>query len=70
MNLLFDYLKIKQATELLGVSPSTRRNWDRTWKVKAWRHPVNSDRLYPRYALHALWAELTTPEPLEATDAS
>jgi DNA-binding transcriptional MerR regulator len=38
----------------LGVSPSTLRNWDRTGKVKAARHPVNGYRLYRRDELKRL----------------
>jgi DNA-binding transcriptional MerR regulator len=39
-------LKIKEASLLLGVSPSTLRNWDRLGKLKPIRHPMNKYRLY------------------------
>jgi MerR family copper efflux transcriptional regulator len=69
MSTLFDYLTIKQASELLGVSPSRLRYWDRTGKVEAWSHPVNGYRLYPRCELQALLIELAPPERLEGSDA-
>jgi len=34
-------LTVAEAAELLGVSASTLRNWDRAGKLKASRHPVN-----------------------------
>ena len=41
-----EYLTVKQAASLLGVSSSTLRNWDRLGKLKAARHPFNGYRLY------------------------
>jgi len=43
---LRDYLTVAEAAELLGVSASTLRNWDRAGKLKASRHPMNGYRLY------------------------
>jgi len=40
------YLKLREAAEMLGVSPNTLRNWDRVGKLKAIRHPVNQYRMY------------------------
>jgi excisionase family DNA binding protein len=54
-----DYLTIKEAAELLGVSVATLRNWDRAEKVKACRHPVNGYRLYLREELEALLGRVT-----------
>jgi excisionase family DNA binding protein len=54
MNNFRDYLTVKDAAEFLGVSPSTLRNWDRSGKVKAIRHPVNGYRLYPKEGLKSL----------------
>jgi len=45
---LRDYLTVAEAAELLGVSASTLRNWDRAGKLRASRHPVNGYRLYER----------------------
>lgn len=40
------YLKISQAAQFLGVSRGTLRGWDRSKKLKAFRHPKNKYRLY------------------------
>lgn len=40
------YVKLREAAETLGVSPNTLRNWDRSGKLKATRHPVNQYRMY------------------------
>jgi DNA-binding transcriptional MerR regulator len=45
---------IKEAAELLGVTPETLRNWDRADKLKPLRHPINGYRLYPLRELRAL----------------
>lgn len=43
-----NFLTVKEAAKLLGVSPLTLRNWDKSGKLKAIRHPINNYRLYPR----------------------
>ncbi|MEQ1500069.1 MAG: helix-turn-helix domain-containing protein [Parcubacteria group bacterium] len=40
------YITIKQASKILGVSPLTLRNWDKSGKLKAHRHPMNNYRVY------------------------
>lgn len=40
------YYTIKEAADLLGVSPLTLRNWDKKGKLIAYRHPVNNYRIY------------------------
>ncbi len=40
------YLTIKEAAELLGVTPTTLRNWDKSGKLIARRDPANDYRLY------------------------
>ncbi|MEK7148282.1 MAG: MerR family DNA-binding transcriptional regulator [Patescibacteria group bacterium] len=40
------YFSIKEASEILGVSPLTLRNWDKSGKFKAQRHPMNNYRVY------------------------
>jgi len=40
------YLSIKQAAEIIGVTPLTLRNWDNASKLKAFRNPVNNYRYY------------------------
>jgi excisionase family DNA binding protein len=49
-----DYLSVKEAALFLGVSTSTIRNWDRSGKLKAARHPINNYRLYDRKVLQDL----------------
>ena len=40
------YITIKQASNILGVTPLTLRNWDKNGKLKAHRHPMNNYRVY------------------------
>jgi excisionase family DNA binding protein len=40
------YLTVKEVARLLGVTPLTVRNWDKSGKLKAIRHPVNNYRIY------------------------
>lgn len=40
------YVTIKQASDILGVSRLTLRNWDKNGKLKALRHPMNNYRVY------------------------
>ena len=46
MNTKPEYLTIKDAAELLGVTPTTLRNWDKSKKLVAHRNPINGYRLY------------------------
>jgi MerR family transcriptional regulator, copper efflux regulator len=54
-----DYLTVKEAARLLGVSRDTLRNWDRADKLKPVRHPMNRYRLYRREDLGSLLQQLT-----------
>ena len=40
------YLTIKDVASILGVSKITLRNWDKSGKLKAHRHPFNNYRVY------------------------
>lgn len=40
------YITIKDAAKILGVSKITLRNWDKSAKLKALRHPFNNYRVY------------------------
>lgn len=40
------YLTIKEVASILGVSKITLRNWDKSGKLKANRHPFNNYRVY------------------------
>ena len=40
------YITIKNAAAILGVSRITLRNWDKSGKLVAHRHPFNNYRIY------------------------
>lgn len=40
------YLSIKQAANVLNVSPLTLRNWDKKGVLAAYRNPINNYRVY------------------------
>jgi len=61
-------LTVGEAAELLGVSASTIRNWDRSGKLKAIRHPVNNYRLYDRYELETLLGQIMPNNSSETRD--
>ena len=63
MRNLRDFITIRQAADLIGVSPATLRNWDRSGKLKAVRNPMNRYRLYRREDIEALLARIEKPVP-------
>ena len=65
MDKLKDFLRISEAAEYLGVSPNTLRNWENAGKIVAYRHPVNSYRLFKQDELDALLEQV---QPSEADD--
>jgi excisionase family DNA binding protein len=40
------YLTIKEVAKILGVTPLTLRNWDKSGKLRAYRNPINNYRVY------------------------
>jgi excisionase family DNA binding protein len=63
------YLTIRQAADMIGVSTSTLRAWDRAGKLKAARNPMNRYRLYCKEDIEALLARIqktATASPPEA----
>lgn len=40
------YLTIHEVAKLLGITPLTLRNWDKSGKLKALRNPINNYRVY------------------------
>ncbi len=48
------YFSIKEAADILGVSALTLRNWDKSGKFKAQRHPMNNYRVYKLSALEEI----------------
>lgn len=41
-----EFIKIQEASKILGVSKLTLRNWDKSGKLTAFRHPINNYRVY------------------------
>lgn len=41
-----EYITIKDAARILCVSKMTLRNWDKSGKLIAFRHPLNNYRVY------------------------
>jgi excisionase family DNA binding protein len=54
------YFTIKEAAEILGVSPLTMRNWDKSGKFPANRHPMNNYRVYKLTALRKIIEDIET----------
>ncbi len=52
------YITIKEAANVLGVSPLTLRNWDKNGKLKAYRHPMNNYRVYKIEDLETVMEEI------------
>jgi excisionase family DNA binding protein len=60
MKKMSDLLTIKEAADLLGVSKVTLRNWDKSGKLQAYRHPINGYRMYSREHLDWWIKEVST----------
>ena len=45
---LHDFVTIKQAAKLLGVSVNTLRNWHRDARLPVFRNPLNGYRLFKK----------------------
>lgn len=43
-----NFILIKEASKLLGVSKLTLRNWDNSGKLVSYRHPINNYRIYKK----------------------
>jgi len=53
-----EFITIKEAADLLGVTPLTLRNWDKSGKLNAGRHPFNNYRVYSRDDIDRLLTEI------------
>jgi DNA (cytosine-5)-methyltransferase 1 len=53
-----EYVRVKQAAAMLGLSPNTVRKWGALGKIPEFRHPVNTYRLYKRSDLEKLIAQV------------
>jgi excisionase family DNA binding protein len=51
---LDEFVTIKQAAKLLGVSANTLRNWHRDAKIPVYRNPVSGYRLFKKADLDEL----------------
>ena len=60
-----EFLLVKEAAEVLGVSANTIRTWAATGKLQEYRHPVNNYRLFKREEIDALLAQIVNPEPVK-----
>ena len=65
-----NYLTIKEAAEMIGVSPLTLRNWDRDGKLKASRNPINNYRLYKLEDIRAFLRKIDLSRKLTPNRAS
>jgi len=54
------YFSIKEAAEILSVSPLTLRNWDKSGKFPAKRHPMNNYRVYSKTMLEKIIEDIET----------
>lgn len=41
-----EYVTIREAADLMGVTPQTLRNWEKQGKLIPYRNPVNNYRMY------------------------
>ncbi|HEY4528596.1 MAG TPA: MerR family DNA-binding transcriptional regulator [Candidatus Paceibacterota bacterium] len=48
------YFTIKEAAQILGVTPLTLRNWDKSGKFTPQRHPMNNYRVYKLSSLERI----------------
>lgn len=59
---LQQYLLIGEAARVLGVSQETLRNWEKTGKMRVFRHPINRYRLFRRKDLLAFLRRIESRE--------
>lgn len=60
------YLTIKEAAEMLGVTPLTLRNWDKQGKLVAYRHPINNYRVYRLDQMEMMFRSIESPRTPQA----
>jgi DNA (cytosine-5)-methyltransferase 1 len=56
-----EYMTVKDAAEMLGISPNTLRSWGASGAIVEYRHPVNNYRLYRKVDLEMLRKRLEQP---------
>ena len=57
------FITIHQAARLIGVSALTLRNWDKSYKFRAARHPMNNYRVYTLEQIESLMKKIGLPKP-------
>lgn len=60
------YVTLNEAASFLGVSKATLRNWDKSGKLRAVRHPINDYRVYALSDLQAIQARLPLCDEIDA----
>lgn len=53
-----EYVTVKEASLMLGVTPLTIRNWDARGRLIAYRHPINNYRMFRRTDITAILADM------------
>lgn len=57
-----EFLTIKEAAAMIGVTPLTLRNWDNNGRLTATRHPMNNYRIYKRAEIDMLIEDIRTKQ--------
>lgn len=57
-----DFVRVKEAAELLGVCTNTVRSWGAAGSIPEHRHPINNYRLYKRKDLEHILSEMFKPK--------
>lgn len=57
-----EFVRVKDAAELLGVCSNTLRTWGAAGKIPEYRHPINNYRLYKRKDLERILREMQKPK--------
>lgn len=52
------FVRVKEAAEMLGVSPNTIRAWGAAGKIAEYRHPVNNYRLFKVKELESIVSQM------------
>ena len=53
-----EYLTIRDAAKILGVTAMTLRNWEKKGKLMAYRNPMNNYRVYRRDQLEKVMRKM------------
>ena len=64
---LNEFIKIKEAAKLIGVTPTTLRLWESKGKISSYRNPINNWRMYKREEIEQL---LENIQPIRGVSGS